>query len=101
MKIYRFYIYIIVIYITDHINVTANDLRDTWNLTGRVINDTWIVEHFYINPSLRMFKIHVDNLFDGNKEFSKYNQINFDITFLLYIHVVHTYFPCIKLPKNK
>lgn len=48
-----------------------------------------------------MLKIYIDNLFEDNKVFSKYNQINFDITtFLLYIHVAHTYFPaCIKLSK--
>ena len=51
-------------------NLTADDVRGTWDLTGHVVNDTWIVEHFRVLPSVKKIKIYF-NFFQGNKEFSK------------------------------
>ncbi|XP_018377667.1 PREDICTED: uncharacterized protein LOC108770530 [Trachymyrmex cornetzi] len=56
----------------DHINATAHDVRGTCDVIGHVINDKWIIEHFRVVPSIGKLKVYFDNLFENNKEFSKY-----------------------------
>lgn len=69
---YYCYIYIIVIICTTgHYNLTAEDIEDSWDISGPVKNDTWIIEHFVLFPMFKSFKIHLDNLFEGNREISK------------------------------
>ncbi|XP_039311180.1 uncharacterized protein LOC105194698 isoform X2 [Solenopsis invicta] len=50
-------------------NLTADDVRGTWDLTGHVVNDTWIVEHFHTLPSVKKLKLYFD-FFQNNKEFN-------------------------------
>lgn len=61
-----------IIYITGPFNVTTDDVRATWNFIGHVVNDTLIVEHFRMFPSVKKITIYFENLFQGNKELSKY-----------------------------
>ncbi|KAL0099260.1 hypothetical protein PUN28_020084 [Cardiocondyla obscurior] len=53
-----------------HFNVTADDVKATWDLTGRVVNDTWTVEHVRVLPTIKKLKVYFDDLFHGNKQFN-------------------------------
>jgi len=68
----------IIIYTIGHLNVTVEDLQESWIMKGHVTNDTWTVEDFYVAPSIRKMKVYFEDFFDGNKELSEYiNSIYF------------------------
>lgn len=74
-NIYMIYIHLydcFIIYITGPFNTTIDDVRATWDLIGHVVNDTLIIDHFRMFPSVKKIEVHFEDLFQGNKELSKY-----------------------------
>lgn len=45
----------------------------TWSIEGHVKDDRWVLEHFHIYPEVQNMKVYFDDLFNGNKELSKFS----------------------------
>ncbi|CAL1686749.1 unnamed protein product [Lasius platythorax] len=55
---------------TGQVNLTINEIRQTWHITGHVKNDTWTIEHFQITITIERMKVHLSGFFDDSKEFT-------------------------------
>lgn len=67
------------------------NVKATFYITGHAENDTLVIEHFRIIPIVEKLKFHLDDFFEGNKEFSKYQIItNIALfSFILFFHDSH------------
>lgn len=61
---------------TGFFNVSMENIRTTWDISGHVVNDRWVVEHFKTAPTISSMKIWFSDLFNGNEELSKCNNLS-------------------------
>lgn len=69
--------------------MTSIGLKDTWRLEGRIENDRWVLEHVRNLPdamSIEKFQVYFEDLFNGNKELSKFFSFFFLIFVLNFLH---------------